>query len=87
MKRLFMGALVALAMLTTPACSDPNVEATRALESYGFTNITLETALWFTGCSDSDAWARKFTATNPQGRKVHGVACGSFTFKGVTVRF
>lgn len=82
MTRLLLGTLFAI---TLAACDDP-VNARRALEDSGYSDIELTGGeLW--GCSDSDGTTTGFIAKNPAGRKVKGVVCCGFAFKGCTVRF
>ena len=77
-------ALLLLALCALSACSSRD-DATKALEGMGFTNIVTNGHAWF-GCSDSDDFATKFTATNVRGQRVSGVVCSGWG-KGATVRF
>lgn len=71
-------------MLSLSACSSSN-DAHRALESAGFTEISI-TGYRFTGCGEDDDFTTGFTARNPQGKYVSGVVCSGW-FKGGTIRF
>ena len=76
--------LIALAVVALSACSSQN-DATNALSSAGFTQIETHGYSFF-GCGEDDTFKTKFTATNPQGKRVSGVVCSSW-FKGGTIRF
>ncbi len=80
MKRIWLLAI----LLALSACDDP-ATAKRAAEDMGLTNV--ETRGWaMFGCGKDDDFCTKFTATNPNGRRVSGVV-GSGWLKGATVRF
>lgn len=65
-------------------CTDE--DGTRhALEQQGFYDIRTEGYAWF-GCSDSDNFATRFTAKNPNGQPVSGVVCCGM-LKSCTVRW
>lgn len=81
MKKLILSAIFIL--LTS--CSNPT-EATRVLESAGFTNIAIDGYSFF-GCSEDDFYHTKFTATNSNGKRVEGVVCSGLFFKNSTIRF
>jgi hypothetical protein len=70
-------------------CSD-RAGATKALNSMGFTDVTLwEPAMFFTGCEQGEKVNHRFLALNAQRQKVEGTVCcgGPLSFKGCTVRF
>jgi outer membrane biogenesis lipoprotein LolB len=76
--------LALLAALLLAGCTDPKT-ATQALENAGFTEIQTGGHSWYT-CSDSDTFATKFTAKNPNGKVVSGTVCSGW-LKGATIRF
>jgi hypothetical protein len=82
MKKLF--AVLAIGLACT-ACTDP-VTAQRALDNMGFTEIETQGRAFFSGCGESDNYATRFKARNPNGKIVTGVVCNGW-FKGATVRF
>ena len=57
----------------------------RTLEAAGFSHIQIDGyAFW--GCGEDDNFYTKFTATNPNGKRVSGIVCSGLT-KGATIRF
>lgn len=76
--------LVFVAVVAVSACSSRS-DAEGALTKAGFTNIETHGYAFFS-CGDDDTFKTKFTATNPQGKRVEGVVCSSW-FKGATIRF
>lgn len=66
-----------------------DAEAKRAVEAFGFTDVQMEGGYqlgsWLNNCDGHDSYARRFEATNAQGRRVKGTACAGF-FKSWTVR-
>lgn len=87
MKKLFLLPLIIAmsATLLLAACTDSGA-ARRALEAQGFTDIEITGYAPFS-CSEDDATSTGFTATNPQGKRVSGVACGGLLFKNTTIRW
>lgn len=81
MKKL---ALVILLSIPLAGCGEK--DATHAVESMGFIDVTL-TGTPLYGCGDSDSvfYNYKFRATSVNGKPVSGIACGSI-FKAYTVR-
>lgn len=80
--RLILALCLGLAL---SACSN-RTDAERALTAQGFTDI--QTHGWSAfACADSDFYSTKFTATNPQGQRVSGVACSGWFFKNTTIRW
>lgn len=65
------------------ACTS-HTDAQRALEGAGYTQIETGGRAWF-ACSKDDAFATRFTATGPTGRRVSGAVCSGW-FKGSTIR-
>ena len=65
-------------------------EATRALETQGYSNVQIIQHKWFAvgvrGCESSDAARFDATATNPAGKQVRLFVCVGWPFKGATVR-
>ena len=78
-----MKILILLSAILLVACSRPE-GSTRALKQAGYTNITIEGMAFF-GCSESDSFNTKFTATGPRGHSVKGVVCSGL-MKGFTIR-
>lgn len=77
--------ILALAIVAFTACTDAKT-ARNALDSAGFTDI--ETGGYAPlACSEDDFSHTKFTATNPQGKRVSGVVCAGLVFKNATIRF
>ena len=80
---------VALAILgvvvAVNGCKARSSEAHGALESQGMTNIDLGGAS-LRSCDTSET-SRKFTATNPAGRRVTGTVCCGLIGKACTVRW
>lgn len=77
--------LLAILLVLLSGCTDEE-GARKALDNEGFTDIN------FTGyqpgvCSDSDANATGFVATNMHGKRVRGVVCSGGWEKGSTVRW
>ena len=82
---LIVGGLLLLAMLIiTPVACTSGDSARAALDSAGYSDITLGDYAWFE-CSDSDTFATRFTATNPAGKRTTGVVCCGLA-KACTVR-
>ena len=80
MKRVI---LVGLLFLGAGCTSEEKTRET--LTAAGFRDIQVQGyALW--GCSDSDDFATKFSATNPTGLIVNGVVCCGW-LKSCTIRF
>jgi hypothetical protein len=83
--RKFLFVAIALAScLLLAGCDEEG--AKRAIEAYGFSDVSLTGMPWY-GCAqdDDDFYNTKFTAKAANGRPVNGVACGG-PFKGWTVR-
>lgn len=75
---------MALACVALAACTD-GAGAIRAAENAGLKDVVTEGyAMW--GCGRDDSFRTRFSATNPQGRRVTGVVCSGW-LKGSTVRF
>lgn len=83
--KYFLAALTAItcAVLIT-GCSRPE-HSTEILRQQGYTNINILGYAFF-GCGKDDTFHDEFTATAPNGVRVHGVVCSDY-FKGATVRF
>ncbi|WNM70147.1 hypothetical protein [Myxococcus phage Mx1] len=65
-------------------CTNPD-RTRETLHRAGFTNVqTRGYDVW--SCSDDDAYATKFTATNPAGQTVSGTVCCGI-LKNCTIRF
>lgn len=77
--------LIALAVVASLTACSSRKDAEHALTSAGFTNIETH-GYAFYGCGEKDEFKTKFTATNPQGKRVSGVVCSGW-FKGGTIRF
>lgn len=75
-------AICSVIMLT--ACTDAK-EATRALESAGYSDIQTGGYGWFM-CGRDDIQSTEFTAVNPAGKKTSGVVCSGLIFKSSTIR-
>lgn len=67
------------------ACSSPE-DARRALTGAGYSNIETHGYDFF-ACGQDDFYHTKFSATNPQGKRVDGVVCSGLLFKSATIRF
>jgi len=76
--------LIILAAAIITGCTN-KVEARRALEGAGYTNIQFHGYAWFM-CGKEDTYATSFTATGPTGKPVSGAVCGGLIFKGQTIR-
>lgn len=76
--------LIIAAISLTAACTRPDY-AREVLEKNGYTSIHMNGHGWF-ACSQDDAYADSFTATNANGHVVKGVVCSAW-FKGSTIRF
>lgn len=90
---LMMGAVVLLmlSMFCVKGCSGDSSEAVRALETNGFSNVSIQdSGVWgvWHGCDKHDGAWYDASATNPIGKKVDVVVCcgGPLSFKGCTVR-
>lgn len=73
------------------SCQSDNSEAVRALDTNGFSNVTIhDSGFWgsFHGCDKHDGAWYSASATNPVGKTVELVVCcgGPASFKGCTVR-
>jgi len=81
-------AVTALAALTLATACVDHQGARRALEAYGFTEITTsKPSIWYSGCSEHDTYSTAFEATNMRGMRVAGVVCaGGWGGKQSTVR-
>lgn len=76
--------LVAVVALGLAGCTDDS-GARRTLESSGYTDI--QVGGWSPmACDEKDTFTNTFEATNPQGKRVHGVVCCGL-LKSCTVRF
>ena len=75
--------ILAALLLAVSACTSDD-EATRALQSAGYTNIIISGYELF-GCDKNDGWHTGFTATGVNGAPVSGVVC-SGVLKGATIR-
>ena len=79
-----MKTMMMIGLLLASGCTAPS--ATKdALKSQGFTEIETNGYAVF-GCSDDDEFHTKFTATNPNGQRVTGVACCGW-LKNCTLRW
>jgi uncharacterized membrane protein len=76
--------VVVVFMVVLSGCSNGE-KARQALESAGYTSIKTDGYAWFS-CSDDDFYQTKFTAVNPQGKRVNGVVCSGMFFKKSTIR-
>jgi hypothetical protein len=74
-----LGIVSAGEIYTTPERSR------NTLEAQGFTDIQVGGYQWG-ACGRDDYYSTKFTAANPQGRRVSGVVCCG-NYKGCTIRF
>lgn len=83
MTKLKFCLAAALAMLVLFGCDDQTAQG--AVENNGFTAVQLEGWDVF-ACGRDDWYARAFTATNANGRRVHGVVCCGL-MKKCTIRF
>jgi hypothetical protein len=79
-----MKAKLVIVLVIATACTDES-GATRALQSSGFSDITI-TGYEVFGCGKDDLSATGFRAKSPVGRPVSGVVCCGL-LKGCTVRF
>jgi len=84
MKRILMAILILVAIASYGCTSQDDAE--RALYSAGYTYVEVGGFDMF-ACGDGDFYHTKFTATNPQGKRVSGVVCSGLFFKGATIRF
>lgn len=75
--------LLILAAVSLTACTSAD-EATRALNSAGYTNIQI-TGFKLFGCSEDDTFRTGFKATGKDGNPVEGTVCSAF-LKGATIR-
>lgn len=81
---LALWALVAVVGLS--GCEDGPARGLNAIESQGFSDVTLGDYAWL-GCGREDDLVRKhFTAKNVRGQRVEGLVCCGLG-KGCTVRF
>jgi len=80
MKRLLFAAVIA----SLSACTQPD-RAHAVLEGAGYTQIQMQGYDFF-NCSEDDTYHDKFTAVGPSGKRVSGVVCAGFMFKGATIR-
>lgn len=80
-----MKLLLVLLVLPLAGCfTDPD-NSTRTLDNLGFTKIEIGGYdAW--SCGDDYTYHTKFTAINPNGKKVSGTVCCGF-FKGCSVKF
>jgi len=79
-----MKKLVLMCIVLMAGCTAPD-RSRETLDNSGFTNI--EIGGWAgLSCSDGDTYKTKFSATNPNGKRVTGVVCCGM-MKGCTVRF
>lgn len=80
--------LAAIAALTATGCNSTEAAdrvARKAVEKWGFSNVTLNAPAW-ANCSDDADYARHFEAVDAAGAAVAGVVCGSSYGGGWTVR-
>jgi hypothetical protein len=70
MKTIIISSFIIISLFLLTSCTNKN-DATRALESYGFSEIE------FTG----------YRAKNINGKIVYGTVCSGLFFKNSTVRF
>lgn len=83
---VILTALGIAAIVCLTGCDDP-VRARRALDSAGYSDITVGGHDWW-ACADSDDYSTHFRARNPAGRMVEGTVCSSTGWgKGATIRF
>lgn len=71
--------------LTLAACSDEKA-ATNALDNLGMKNIKTDGYPFFNDCGEKYAYATKFEASNPNGKRVSGVVCSTL-YGTSTVKF
>lgn len=83
MKKISAFVILILLVLLV-ACTNKD-RSRETLEKAGYTDINLGGYDAFS-CSDSDTYATKFTARNPNGMRVSGVVCCGLT-KSCTIRF
>lgn len=78
---------IILALSLFSCTSDSNFETgKKQLEAQGYTDVIGTGHDWFC-CSKDDATSNGFTAKDKFGNSVKGCICGSYLFKGVTIRF
>jgi len=78
-------ALMAMMVVGLTACSNSD-DAVRALDGAGYTAV--ETHGWSAfACSRDDFFSTKFTATNPNGKRVSGAVCSGLFFKNAKITF
>ncbi len=80
MKRIILSLFIALS-----GCTSED-ETRRTLDALGYTDVRTHGYAWF-ACSQEDTFQTEFSATNPNGRKVHGVVCCGAFLRKCTVRF
>lgn len=87
---MFTIALLIIGAVTSRGTFADEATARNALETQGYSNITITNHAWFAvglrGCAEKDAARFDATATNPAGRAVKVYVCTGFPFKGATIR-
>jgi hypothetical protein len=73
-----------LSCLIVASCSDHS-NTVQVLEKQGYKNIETH-GYGFFSCDKNDFFSTKFTAINPYGERVDGVACSGF-LKATTLRW
>lgn len=86
MNRIYLAIVLILPLTMLTGCSSSK-DATEALHKQGFTDVVTDGWAGPFQCSDDDWYATKFTAKNPKGETVSGVACSGFIFKNTTIRW
>jgi hypothetical protein len=74
-----------VALIFTVGCGVNHVDARRALEAQGITNVQIGGYSFF-GCSKDDGWRSTFTGIGANGKPINGVVCQGL-LKGTTIRF
>lgn len=84
-----VGILAAIVLGNLNSGPDIAERARRTLDDEGYTAITIDDTGYggsFNGCSKSDGRSAEFSATNVNGKRIHGVVCCGTFGKGCTVR-
>ena len=82
MKKVYIAAFIVIICFT--GCTDKE-STERALKAQGFSDVKIKGYSYF-GCSRDDAFHTEFSAINPKGEKVEGVACSGI-LKNTTIRW
>lgn len=78
-------AIIGVLIFFAGNCGSPDPKLQRALESQGFSKVTV--GEWDAFECGGDSISRSFSATNSNGQRVSGTICCGFFLKGCTVRF